>query len=107
MGGPTYRVVAMFEDALNLADGAPVKLHGVTIGRVREVTPDNFTAKVSLELRESTPIHDGATARLRATTPLGELFVQIDDAESGPRAARRRARSASIRPAPPRPSRTR
>ena len=38
-----------------------------------------------LELRESTPVHDGATARLRATTPLGELFVQIDDAESGRR----------------------
>ena len=85
VGGPTYRVVAMFDDALNLADGAPVKLHGVTIGRVREVSPENFTAKVTLELRESTPVHEGATARLRATTPLGELFVQIDDAESGSR----------------------
>ena len=85
VGGPTYRVVAMFDDALNLADGAPVKLHGVTIGRVREVSPANFTAKVTLELRESTPVHEGATARLRATTPLGELFVQIDDAESGSR----------------------
>jgi phospholipid/cholesterol/gamma-HCH transport system substrate-binding protein len=85
VSGQTYRVVAMFDDALNLADGAPVKLHGVTIGRVREVSPENFTAKVTLELRESTPVHDGATARLRATTPLGELFVQIDDAESGNR----------------------
>jgi phospholipid/cholesterol/gamma-HCH transport system substrate-binding protein len=84
MGGPTYHVEAIFEDALNLADGAPVKLHGVTIGRVREVTPDDFTARVSLELRESTPIHDDATARLRSTTPLGELFVQIDDDASGP-----------------------
>ncbi len=85
MSGSTYRVVAKFEDALNLADGAPVKLHGVTIGRVREVTPENFTAKVILDLRSTTPVHDGATARLRATTPLGELFVQIDDAESGAR----------------------
>ena len=85
VGGPTYRVVAMFDDALNLTDGAPVKLHGVTIGRVREVTPDNFTARVSLDLRDSTPIHEGATARLRSTTPLGELFVQIDDHPSGPR----------------------
>jgi phospholipid/cholesterol/gamma-HCH transport system substrate-binding protein len=85
VGGPTYRVVAMFDDALNLTDGAPVKLHGVTIGRVREVAPDHFTARVSLDLRDSTPIHEGATARLRSTTPLGELFVQIDDPASGPR----------------------
>lgn len=85
VGGPTYRVVAMFDDALNLTDGAPVKLHGVTIGRVHDVAPDNFTAKVTLDLRESTPIHEGATARLRSTTPLGELFVQIDDDASGPR----------------------
>ena len=83
IGGPTYRVVAIFDDALNLADGAPVKFHGVTIGRVREVAPDDFTARVSMELRESTPIHDNATARLRSTTPLGELFVQIDDDASG------------------------
>ena len=83
VGGPSYRVVAIFEDALNLADGAPVKFHGVTIGRVREVAPDDFTARVSLELRESTPISDQATARLRSTTPLGELFVQIDDDGSG------------------------
>lgn len=85
MGGSTYRVVATFEDALNLADGAPVKLHGVTIGRVREVSPVDFTARVTLDLRTSTPVHEGATARLRSTTPLGELFVQIDDGESGSR----------------------
>jgi phospholipid/cholesterol/gamma-HCH transport system substrate-binding protein len=84
IGGDTYQIDAVFEDALNLAEGAPVKLDGVTIGRVLNVTADDFTAKVRLDLRESSRLHEGATARLRATTPLGELFVQLDDAADGP-----------------------
>jgi phospholipid/cholesterol/gamma-HCH transport system substrate-binding protein len=85
VGGDTYRVGASFDDALNLAQGAPVKVDGVTVGRVRDVVAQNFTAKVDLDLRAATVLHEGATARLRSTTPLGELFVQIDDARAGPR----------------------
>lgn len=85
VSGSTYRVGAVFDDALNLAEGAPVKVDGVTVGRVRDVVADDFTARVNLDLRESALLHEGATARLRATTPLGELFVQIDDGTSGPR----------------------
>lgn len=85
VNGSTYSVGADFDDALNLAVGAPVKVDGVTVGRVRDVTAADFTAKVDLDVRTSTVLHQGATARLRATTPLGELFVQIDDADSGPR----------------------
>ncbi len=83
IGGPTYQIDAAFDDALNLAEGAPVKLDGVTIGRVLTVAAENFTARVRLDIRESTRLHRGATARLRATTPLGELFVQIDDPAQG------------------------
>lgn len=85
VSGPTYSLGADFDDALNLAVGAPVKVDGVTVGRVRDVTASDFTAKVDLDVREETVLHRGATARLRATTPLGELFVQIDDSGSGAR----------------------
>ena len=37
VSGSTYRVGAVFDDALNLAEGAPVKVDGVTVGRVRDV----------------------------------------------------------------------
>jgi phospholipid/cholesterol/gamma-HCH transport system substrate-binding protein len=83
IGGSTYQIDAAFDDALNLAEGAPVKLNGVTIGRVLTVTAADFTARVRLDIRESTRLHEGATARLRSTTPLGELFVQIDDPSRG------------------------
>lgn len=85
--GPAYELRAEFEDALNLAVGAPVKVDGVTVGRVRDVEVRDFTAHVTLDVRRSTPLRRGAEARLRSTTPLGELFVQIDDADSGSRLA--------------------
>jgi phospholipid/cholesterol/gamma-HCH transport system substrate-binding protein len=84
IGGSAYQIDAVFDDALNLAEGAPVKLDGVTVGRVLTVTAADFTARVRLDIRETTRLHEGATARLRSTTPLGELFVQIDDAARGP-----------------------
>lgn len=87
VGGQTYELKAEFEDALNLAVGAPVKVDGVTVGRVREVTVRDFTAHVTLDVRRSTPLRRGAQARLRSTTPLGELFVQVDDAAQGSRLA--------------------
>ncbi|WP_082582115.1 MCE family protein [Aeromicrobium sp. Root236] len=85
--GPTYELKAEFEDALNLAVGAPVKVDGVTVGRVRDVEVRDFTAHVTLDVKRSTPLRRGAEARLRSTTPLGELFVQIDDAAKGTRLA--------------------
>lgn len=81
VGGPTYGLTAEFDDALNLSIGAPVKLRGVPIGRVRSVESRNFTASVRMDIKTRHRLHEGATARLRSTTPLGELFVEMDDSD--------------------------
>ena len=83
LSGPSYEVTATIDDALNLAVGAPVKLNGVTVGRVKTVTAHDFTARITMDVRKSTPLHDGANIRLRATTPLGELFVDVTDKPEG------------------------
>jgi phospholipid/cholesterol/gamma-HCH transport system substrate-binding protein len=80
--GPHYQIRAEFDDALNLAVGAPVKVNGVTVGRVRSVKAHDFTAAVTLDVRSSTHLHDGARASLRSTTPLGELFIQLTDGQA-------------------------
>jgi phospholipid/cholesterol/gamma-HCH transport system substrate-binding protein len=80
--GPSYEIRAEFKDALNLAVGAPVKVNGVTVGRVRSVKARDFTANVTLDVRSSTHLHEGAKASLRSTTPLGELFIQLTDGPS-------------------------
>ncbi|MDQ3155207.1 MAG: MCE family protein [Actinomycetota bacterium] len=83
VSGASYRISAVFDDALNLPIGAQVKLHGVPVGKVRTVESRDFKARIGLELRSANRLHKGATARLRSTTPLGELYVEIDDPKSG------------------------
>lgn len=75
--GESYEVTAVFADALNLPDGAHVKLGGDDIGRVREIRPDRFDARVTMQLRADIRLPEGTTAELRQATPLGEVFVAL------------------------------
>lgn len=85
VAGDTYRISAVFDDALNLSIGAQVKLNGVSIGKVRKVESRDFKARADLELSSAHLISSGAVARLRSSTPLGELYIEIDDAKGGER----------------------
>jgi phospholipid/cholesterol/gamma-HCH transport system substrate-binding protein len=80
--GDTYRLDAEFADALNLAVGAPVKSGGVLVGRVRDITVRDFRARVVMDVLEDRRLREGTTVRLRSTTPLGELFVDVDEPDA-------------------------
>ena len=75
--GPSYRLNAVFADALNLPDGAHVKLNGDDIGRVQGIAAKDYTAQVTMALRQDVQLPQGTTAELRQATPLGEVFVAI------------------------------
>jgi virulence factor Mce-like protein len=75
--GPSYRLNAVFADALNLPDGAHVKLNGDDIGRVQHIAAKDYTAQVIMAVRQDVRLPQGTTAELRQATPLGEVFVAI------------------------------
>lgn len=83
VSGDTITVTARFDEALNLAQGAQVKVNGVSEGKVRSVSTEDFKAIVTLEVRRSAQIRTNASARLRYTTPLGELFVDVTNPADG------------------------
>lgn len=83
VSGDTIELNADFHDALNLAEGAPVKVNGVDSGKVTGITVDHYTAHVTMDVRTDAEIRDGATARLRYTTPLGELFIDVTNPTTG------------------------
>jgi phospholipid/cholesterol/gamma-HCH transport system substrate-binding protein len=83
VSGDTIEVKAQFAEALNLAEGAPVKVNGVDMGKVKSITVDDFTAEATLTLKSDAELRDGASARLRYTTPLGELFVDVTNPADG------------------------
>jgi phospholipid/cholesterol/gamma-HCH transport system substrate-binding protein len=82
-GGPTYRVTAVFADALNLPDGAHVRVGGDDVGRVRTITARDYTARVEMAVREDVRLPAGTTAELRQATPLGEVFVALTPPAAG------------------------
>ena len=83
VSGDTIEIKAEFDEALNLAQGAPVKVNGVDSGKVTSITIDDYIAIVTMDVRTDAELHEGATARLRYTTPLGELFVDVTNPPKG------------------------
>jgi len=75
--GEVYQVSATFDQALNLAQGAQVKVNGVSVGRVTSVEARNYRAYVTMDIRSETIIPSDSSARLRYDTPLGELIIQV------------------------------
>lgn len=75
----TYRVSAQFPRVANLVYFADVMVAGVKVGKVQEVTPEGDSARVVMDLENYQPLHQGATAQIRAKTLVEESFVEILD----------------------------
>jgi phospholipid/cholesterol/gamma-HCH transport system substrate-binding protein len=84
VSGHTITVKVRFDEALNLAQGAAVKINGVDSGKVQSVSTQDFKAVAVLKVKSSAQMRGDATARLRYTTPLGELFVDVSNPATGP-----------------------
>lgn len=82
VGGDTYEVSAIFDQALNLAQGAQVKVNGISVGRVQAVEAEDFRAHVTMAIKEDVEIPADSSVRLRYDTPLGELIVQVTPGKS-------------------------
>jgi virulence factor Mce-like protein len=85
-GGPVplqskgYRFHASFAEATQLAKEADVRISGVSVGKVKSITPDksNGRADTVIELDPRyAPITKDARAILRQKTLLGETYVEL------------------------------
>lgn len=75
--GPTYRITAVFSNALNLPAKAKVRLFGADVGEVTGIRAKKFTAHVVMRLKSDVALREGSTVELRSATPLGDVFVQV------------------------------
>ena len=83
VSGETITVRADFAEALNLTRGATVRVNGVESGKVQGISVEDFHAEVEMLVRSDAELREGASARLRYTTPLGELFVDVTNPRQG------------------------
>lgn len=72
-----WRLSALFDDALNLPEGAPVKLGGVVVGKVVAIEPDDYQARVEMAIDDGVRVPADSSFRLRYTTALGEVYVDV------------------------------
>jgi phospholipid/cholesterol/gamma-HCH transport system substrate-binding protein len=91
-GGPvplkpeSYKITAYFPETTTLAQESDVRIGGVSVGKVKEITlapPEyrvsgNDTTEATLEIRpEFAPISEDARAILRQKTLLGETYIEL------------------------------
>ncbi|WP_327149009.1 MCE family protein [Nocardia sp. NBC_01329] len=77
IGGDTFTLQAVFENALNLPDQAKVKIGGSDVGVVTNIETENFQAIVDMQIRKDIDLPVGTTAELRQATPLGDVFIAV------------------------------
>ncbi len=93
-GGPTpfkaekYRLTADFTEATTLAKEADVRIGGVTVGSVKNLSlpPEGNATEVEMEIDDQfAPIPEDTRAILRQKTLLGETYIELSsgDAASG------------------------
>ncbi|HBE88217.1 MAG TPA: hypothetical protein DDW67_03655, partial [Elusimicrobia bacterium] len=73
-----YPVYAEFADVSGLPDKSVVKLSGVEIGRVKEITIKGERVVVRLSVSEGVKIYKDAKFKVGSTSVIGSKYMQID-----------------------------
>lgn len=73
-----YRFQVMFNDVQGLIKGDKVYVHGVDVGRVRDMTIAPRGVRVELSLREKLDLHEGYVVSVESSSVLGGRFVALD-----------------------------
>ncbi|HVK76486.1 MAG TPA: MlaD family protein [Kofleriaceae bacterium] len=93
-----FETSALFRDASGLPVGSRVVIAGVTVGRIDRLTIEGNLARVHMRLIDDVVILDDAFATKKASSALGDNYVEIspggpDPADPGDTRPRRRLRS--------------
>ena len=78
--GPSYSLVARFDNIGGLKPGAPVKSAGDVVGRVERIGFDdkNFQAQVTLRMQEEIRFPKDSSAKILTSGLLGEQYIGLD-----------------------------
>ncbi|BFV60337.1 MCE family protein [Kitasatospora sp. CMC57] len=79
LGDHPYQVSASFADVLSLVPQSAVKVNGVAVGRVTgiKLSPDDWTAVVTLRLNGNVRLPANSYAQLAQSGLLGEKYVRL------------------------------
>ncbi|MFD9965949.1 MCE family protein [Amycolatopsis sp. NPDC058986] len=81
--GGSSRVTVYFGSAVGLYPGSTVRVLGVPVGRVDEVTPVGTRVRAELSVREGQAVPAGATAVVVAPSLVSDRYVQLSPVYTG------------------------
>ncbi|MEM8959938.1 MAG: MlaD family protein [Acidobacteriota bacterium] len=70
-------VEAIFDSVEGLDRKAPVRMAGVRVGTVEDITLDGRRARVLIDLEQSIPLNEGIRARITNAGILGDKYVEL------------------------------
>jgi phospholipid/cholesterol/gamma-HCH transport system substrate-binding protein len=81
----TYRVAGVFADSGGLKNGAPVRIAGIQVGKVTDVSADFDAGQVVITWEMDHGVHIGPATRaeIGTATLLGGDFLRLSDTEEG------------------------
>jgi phospholipid/cholesterol/gamma-HCH transport system substrate-binding protein len=82
-GDDAYEVTIEFQDVIDLVPQSAVKVADVTVGSVRSIEVDGFTARVVVSVNPEVELPANSTASVRQTSLLGEKFVSLQPPPDG------------------------
>jgi phospholipid/cholesterol/gamma-HCH transport system substrate-binding protein len=77
VGGKGYEIYAIFSNIGGLRTGSSIEIAGVDVGRVKNITLDNYLAHVVLDLPRSVKIQEDAIALVKTKGLIGEKYIEI------------------------------
>ena len=72
-----YEVQAVFTNCSGLRSGSAIMIAGVEIGRVKQITLQDYEARVILKLQADVALQKDAIASIRTKGLIGEKYIEI------------------------------
>jgi len=73
----TYKVYIYFDDIAGLAEKSPVKIAGVAVGSIQDITLEAGKARVTVALRHDVPVYKDAKSRVASTGVIGTKYMDM------------------------------
>ena len=82
-GSDARQISAVFPRASNLFVGSEVRVLGVQVGTITDITPKGDSVTVAMEVSKDQPLPENVGAALVPTSLLGERVIQLDPPYTG------------------------
>jgi len=80
-GGDNYLLWARFRDASGLPVGSKVVVAGLPVGEINSLSIEGRYARIKFRLRGDVPVYSNGVVFKKATSLLGEYYLEIDPGE--------------------------